>query len=87
MPLILSWVLTLRISFVDGPLLALRGCCGVGMEDPEEVAIATVFALVTDGRLGLGAGMAEGEERWEKEEEDGLPPDRGAAIAAQDELR
>lgn len=55
------------------------------MEDPEAVAVATVLALLTVGRLG--PGMAEGEE-WEKEEEeDGLPPDRGAAIAARRESR
>lgn len=83
MSLILSWVLTLRISLVDAPLLVLRSCCGVGMEGPEAVAV-TVLALLTVGRLG--PGMAEGE--WEKEdEEDGLPPDRGAAIAARRESR
>jgi len=53
------------------------------MEDPEAVAVATVLALLTVGRLG--PGMADGG--WEKEEEDGLPPDRGAAIAARRESR
>jgi hypothetical protein len=53
------------------------------MEDPEAVAVATVLALLTVGRLG--PGMADGG--WEKEEEeDGLPPDRGAAIAARGEV-
>lgn len=61
MSLILSWVLTLRISFVDAPLLALRSCCGVGMEDPEAVVAVTVLALLRVE--GLGPGMAEGE--WE----------------------
>lgn len=86
MSLILSWVLTLRISLVDAPLLVLRSCCGVGMEGPEAVAV-TVLALLTVGRL-VGPGMAEGEWEWENEdEEDGLPPDRGAAIAARRESR
>lgn len=58
MSLILSWVLTLLIRFVDAPLLALRSCGGVGMEVPEAVAVA-VLALLTVGRLG--PGMAEGE--------------------------
>lgn len=65
MSLILSWVLTLRIRLVDAPLLDLRSGCGVVVtEGPEAVAVATVLALATDGRLGLGAGMAE-EEEWE----------------------
>lgn len=85
MSLILSWVLTLRISFEDVPLLARRSCCGVGIEGPEaeaEVfAVVTVLALATVGKLVLGAGMADGE--WEKEEEeDGHPSGRGTAIAA-----
>lgn len=89
MSFILSWVLTLRIRLVDAPLLALRSCCGAGMEeDPEaeaeaEAAAVTVLALLTVGRLG--PGTAEGE--WEKEEEDGLPPGRGAAMAARRESR
>jgi hypothetical protein len=88
MSLILSWVLTLRISFEDAPpLLALRSCCEVGMEGPEAVAAVTVLAFLAVGRLD-GAAMAEGEE-WEKgvADEDGLPPGRGAAMAARRESR
>lgn len=83
MSLILSWVLTLRIRFVDAPLLALRSCCGVGMDEGPGAVAATVLALLTVGRLG--PGIAEGE--WEKEEEDGLPPDGGTAMAASRESR
>lgn len=58
---ILSWVVTLlKMSFVDAPLLALRSCCGVGMEGAEAVAV-TVLVLLPDGRAG--PGMAEGG--WE----------------------
>jgi hypothetical protein len=69
------------MRLVDVPLLALRSCCGAGIELPEAVAVATVLALLTIGRLG--PGMADGEEcEKEEEEEDGPSPERGAAIAA-----